>query len=36
MILADLKTDVKQQEIEELVAVSFTFYRSTFKTWNTM
>ena len=36
MISADLKVDVKQQKIQELVAISFIFYRSTFKTWNTM
>ena len=27
MISADLKTNVKQQEIQELVAVSFIFYK---------
>ena len=32
MISADLNADVEQQEIQELVAVSFIFYRSTFKT----
>ena len=32
MISADLKADIKQQEIQELVVVSFIFYRSTFKT----
>ena len=36
MISADIKADVKQQGIQELVAASFIFYRSTFKTWNTM
>ena len=36
MISADLKADVKQQEIQELVAVSYIFYNSTFKTWKTM
>ena len=36
MISADLKADVKQQEIQEPAAVSFIFYKSTFKTWNTM
>ena len=35
MISANLKADAEQQEIYELVAVSFIFYRSTFKTWNT-
>ena len=34
MISADLKADIKQQEIQELVAVSFIFYKNTFKTWN--
>ena len=36
MISADIKADVKQQEIQELVAASFTFDRTTFKTWNPM
>ena len=31
MISADVTADVKQQEIKELVAVSYT---SAFKTWN--
>ena len=30
MISADLKADVKQHEIQELVDVSFIFYRSTY------
>ena len=30
MISADIKTDLKQQEIKELVAYLITFHRSTF------
>ena len=36
MISADLKADVKQKEMQEPVAASFIFYKSTFKTWNTI
>ena len=32
-----VKADVKQQEIKELVAISYDFtFKSTFKTWNKM
>ena len=34
MISDNVKADVKQQEIKELVVISFTFFiRSTLKTW---
>ena len=37
IISADVKANVKQKEIKELVAVTFViFIRGTFKTWNTI
>ena len=37
IISADVKANVKQKEIKELVAVAFViFIRGTFKTWNTI
>ena len=36
MMSANVKATMKQQEIKDLVAVSYIFLRSTLKTWNTM
>ena len=37
LISADVKANVEQKEIKELVAVTFViFIRGAFKTWNTI
>ena len=37
MMPADVKANIKQQEIRDLVAVSYNFFlRSTLETWNTL
>ena len=36
MISANVKGNIKQQEIKDMVAVSYIFLRSTLKTWNTV
>ena len=35
-MFANAKTNIKQQEIEDLVAVSYIFLRNTLKIWNKM
>ena len=36
MLSADIKTHIKQQEIKELVAISYNFSHKYLKAWNTM
>ena len=36
MMSANVKANIKQQELKDLVAVSYIFLRSTLNTWNTV